>query len=122
MPLQSQRNQAHNSYKNKKTNESLEIDNNCAETYFGITESETIKKMVQKLSRDINLGMNKTALDYLWKNRCIHEIDYNNYEIAQGKRESKHPYSENMVRIRQEINTVLINYTKYRYKDFFCLD
>ena len=78
--------------------------------------------MVQKLSRDINLGMNKTALDYLWKNRCIHEIDYNNYEIAQGKRESKHPYSENMVRIRQEINTVLINYTKYRYKDFFCLD
>lgn len=105
--------------KNKKTNESLEIDNNCAETYFGITESETIKKMVQKLSRDINLGMNKTALDYLWKNRCIHEIDYNNYEIAQGKRESKHPYSENMVRIRQEINTVLINYTKYRYKDFF---
>lgn len=105
--------------KNKITNELLEIDNNCAETYFGITESETIKKMVQKLSRDINLGMNKTALDYLWKNRCIHEIDYNNYEIAQGKRESKHPYSENMIRIRQEINTVLINYTKYRYKDFF---
>lgn len=62
--------------KNKITNELLEIDNNCAETYFGITESETIKKMVQKLSRDINLGMNKTALDYLWKNRCIHEIDY----------------------------------------------
>ena len=55
----------------------------------------------------------------MWKNRCIHEIDYNNYEIAQGKRESKHPYSENMIRIRQEINTVLINYTKYRYKDFF---
>ncbi|WP_032562360.1 hypothetical protein [Bacteroides fragilis] len=105
--------------KNKRTNKFLEIDNKCAETYFGITESEKIKESVQRLSRNINLGMNRAALDYLWKNRCIHEIDYNNYEIVQGKRDSKHLYSEKMIQIRQKINKVLINYTKYEYASFF---
>jgi hypothetical protein len=105
--------------KNRITKKLLEIDNQCAEVYFKITEGKEIKYSVQRLSRNIDLGMNRVALNYLWKNRCIGEIDYNNYEIVLGKRESKHPYSERMIQIRQKTNKMLVNYTKYGNCGFF---
>lgn len=61
--------------------------------------------------------MDRVALDYLFRNRCIGNISYNDYEIAKMRRESKHYYSDRIINARQEINHILMNYTNYEHKE-----
>lgn len=103
--------------KNKITNKVLEIDIKCAEIYFGFREGKKIKESIQRLCRNIDLGMDRVALDYLFRNRCIGNISYNDYEIAKMRRESKHYYSDRIINARQEINHILMNYTNYEHKE-----
>ena len=71
--------------KNKITNKVLEIDIKCAEIYFGFREGKKIKESIQRLCRNIDLGMDRVALDYLFRNRCIGflflQLDFARYNI-----------------------------------------
>lgn len=50
---------------------------------FWIQRRKKIKESIQRLCRNIDLGMDRVALDYLFRNRCIGNVSYNDYEIAK---------------------------------------
>lgn len=71
--------------KNKYTDNKLEICNRCAELYFNITDGQQIADSIRKLKKNINLNMNRVALDYLLKNGfvLVHDDKITRIEMDQ---------------------------------------
>lgn len=96
---------------NKYNSNQLEICNSCAQLYLNISESNKIATSLNRVRKNLRLGMNEEALNYLLLNLVIPQGEFECYNAAKSVRNN-----ELVIRYREITNSKLINFTDYHNK------